>query len=558
MCSIEGFTAPQPFTIEQYTKLNKVRGPDDTNFFKDDQVNFGHNLLKISPNDSPSVQPYVTENGNVLTYNGEIYGLPEGTWDTKWLADRIEQKGISSLANNVNGMWAFSWYEPRKGTITLCRDHFGVKPLYYMEQFGDLFFSSTQKPLYAVLNQDNLLEIDEKKSNLFAHSDRFGIGRLTPWAHINRVCPGQIIEYSLDRKAITKLSSLWDFKKKIDMHLKWDPDEFESILVKAFNEVYDAGPNLKKTISLSGGLDSTLIASVLKNRENLSAVSCSFEDNGQKKSDTYNSYMLSESELAEQTAKEFNIPFYKSVVKEKFDTEEAYKALGTPIWDHNRIVPRYETVKKAAQQKEKVFIVGDCADELLTGYNGDFNSFYPRPSHYHNFGKEWLASRPHGLGDEYLKYSPIKVFGNDWINNVLLWRTMTQGDGFCTVADHLAGSFGMESRVPFLHQELAMYILSIPGVDKLRVPFNYKDHSMISPNNNKAVVDRREQRFWRMGNYKGVLRDHMRKFYPEHIIDRKRKIGFANPWDARDHKKNINIGKQNLLQVYNLMKQLTL
>ena len=60
MCSIEGFTGPQPFTIEEYTKFNKDRGPDDTNYWKDDIVNFGHNLLAISPNDSNKTQPNIS------------------------------------------------------------------------------------------------------------------------------------------------------------------------------------------------------------------------------------------------------------------------------------------------------------------------------------------------------------------------------------------------------------------------------------------------------------------------------------------------------------------
>ena len=79
MCSIEGFTGPQQFTIEQYTKFNKNRGPDATNHWNDGHVHFGHNLLAIAPQPKNKIQPFVTDKGNVLTYNGEIYGLPANT-----------------------------------------------------------------------------------------------------------------------------------------------------------------------------------------------------------------------------------------------------------------------------------------------------------------------------------------------------------------------------------------------------------------------------------------------------------------------------------------------
>ena len=163
MCSIEGFTGPQPFTIEDYTKFNKDRGPDDTNYWSDQFVSFGHNLLAISTNKSKKTQPYVTDKGNVLIYNGEIFGLGDDVFDTEWLANKIENEGIQSLKNDVNGMWAFVWYEPKNQRMWLVRDHFGVKPLYYLEQGTDLYFSSTPKPLYAVLNKYSSLEIDQNK-----------------------------------------------------------------------------------------------------------------------------------------------------------------------------------------------------------------------------------------------------------------------------------------------------------------------------------------------------------------------------------------------------------
>jgi asparagine synthetase B (glutamine-hydrolysing) len=332
MCSIEGFTGPQPFTIEDYTKFNKDRGPDDTNYWSDQFVSFGHNLLAISTNKSKKTQPYVTDKGNVLIYNGEIFGLEDDVFDTEWL----------------------------------------VKPLYYLEQGTDLFFSSTPKPLYAVLNKYTSLEIDQKRMQDFQKCDRFMPGSLIPYKDIKKVPPGKILCYNVKERRFGLDDTLWGGAKwNLDMDLKWDPEELEDIINKSFLEVLRPGQSVDKTISLSGGLDSTLIASILKNN-NVSATSCSWENKDTDLSTTRQG-MFDESVLAEKTCQQFNIKFNKSVVPRDFNhiMNEAYQALGLPIWDRNRIVPRYVNVKQAAENGNKVFIVGDCADELLTGYNGD-------------------------------------------------------------------------------------------------------------------------------------------------------------------------------------------
>ena len=149
MCSIEGTTSPD-FDIRLFAQANKCRGPDGTEYYHDDKVAFAHNLLAISPNPNKKSQPYVTDKGNVLVYNGEIFGLRNDQWDVEWLANYIEQHGVKGLSNNINGMWAFCWYEPSKDKLTLCRDHFGIKPLYYSFYKDFLYFSSTSLPLISL------------------------------------------------------------------------------------------------------------------------------------------------------------------------------------------------------------------------------------------------------------------------------------------------------------------------------------------------------------------------------------------------------------------------
>ena len=209
MCTIEGFTGPQPFTIEDYTKFNKDRGPDATNHWDDGIVHLGHNLLAIAPQPTNKSQPFETDKGNVLCYNGEIFGLDQQIYDTEWLANKIENEGIQSLKHGVNGLWAFSWYDIKQQKVYLVRDHFGVKPLFYMEVNGNLYWSSTTKPLIAALNKFGKFSISDKNFDLFQNQSRFLPCDLTPYEHIKKLSPGQIKIYNLNTHEFEPDDSMW-------------------------------------------------------------------------------------------------------------------------------------------------------------------------------------------------------------------------------------------------------------------------------------------------------------------------------------------------------------
>ena len=115
---------------------------------------------------------------------------------------------------------------------------------------------------------------------------------------VKKVPPGQILCYNVKERRFGLNDTLWGGSKwNLDMDLKWDPEEFDDKVKRCFQEVYFPGPKVNKTVSLSGGLDSTLILSVLRPHR-LSATSCSWEDDGTV-DDQDNVFMIKESELAE-------------------------------------------------------------------------------------------------------------------------------------------------------------------------------------------------------------------------------------------------------------------
>ena len=493
MCSVEGFTGKHDFTIEEYSKFNECRGPDGTTFYKDNYINLGHSLLAISPNETPLRQPWKMSDGNYLVWNGEIFGLEDGVFDTAWLSEKIVNDSLASLKYQHNWMGAGAIYDLKNLTITLFRDHFGVKPMYYMEMDGDFFFSSTARPLMAVINEkrpDEGITRDEKTWKIFQKNDRHLFGRYTQMERIRRLAPGQILTYDLRQAKFVSSDTFWGRKWTLHSDFKWTPTEMEKRFIEDFNEVCHA-PGVKKTISMSGGLDSTLIASLVKDQDELDVQSVKYDDFSNE-GDTVNTNMLDEYDIAKQAAEDMGLDFNTTYIPYHHQelVSKGQFALSLPQWDRNRWTARYANIEAAKERGSKIYIVGDGADELLTGYNGD----------YDYFGR--MKGRP-AMDDHTIKYyaerdskwqeikssMPQGIFGHDLINNRLFVRMMQHVDSFATTVDHLCGNFGMESRMPFLAQKLSKYLLAIPSAYKLHVPFDIEE----------------KERDFLMGHYKGLI-----------------------------------------------------
>lgn len=118
------------------------RGPDDEGFFYGDNFAFGHRRLSILDLSQAGHQPMQREN-LCITYNGEIYNYLElrdelkllgntfiSETDTEVILAAYRQWGTEAF-KKFNGMWAFAIADETKNEVIFCRDHFGIKPLYY-------------------------------------------------------------------------------------------------------------------------------------------------------------------------------------------------------------------------------------------------------------------------------------------------------------------------------------------------------------------------------------------------------------------------------------------
>ena len=169
MCSISGFFDPcADFTgkrdyflhvLDEMKSVLKHRGPDDNDRILMSHCGLAHTRLSIIDLDGGH-QPMTKEMDGFryhIVYNGEIYNLPilrnrlsehnikiQTTSDTEILLLSFLTFG-ADFVRDVDGIFAFAIYDERHNTLSLFRDSFGVKPLFYTIHNGTLIFSSEPK-----------------------------------------------------------------------------------------------------------------------------------------------------------------------------------------------------------------------------------------------------------------------------------------------------------------------------------------------------------------------------------------------------------------------------
>ena len=171
MCGIAGYFGSfhlPPERIEACVPLMKHRGPDDRGYYEN-QTNSRHAVLlhsrlSIIDLDPRSAQPFNIDH-KWLSFNGELYNYLElrellkreghtfrTQSDTEVLLRVISAWGWEGM-DRCEGMWAFALYDEADGSLTLCRDRFGEKPLYLCRAPEGIYFGSEVKFLFALMGR---------------------------------------------------------------------------------------------------------------------------------------------------------------------------------------------------------------------------------------------------------------------------------------------------------------------------------------------------------------------------------------------------------------------
>src|SRR6185369_8925943 len=165
VCGIAGFVNRDParpadeVLLRQMTRTLVHRGPDEEGYFTDGPAGLGMRRLRIIDL-AGGKQPIANEDGTIwVVFNGEIYNFRElrqdlegrghhftTNSDTEVIVHLYEEQG-AGCARALHGMFAFAIWDRRTQTLTLARDRFGKKPLYYAETSDGLWFGSEIKAL---------------------------------------------------------------------------------------------------------------------------------------------------------------------------------------------------------------------------------------------------------------------------------------------------------------------------------------------------------------------------------------------------------------------------
>lgn len=361
MCGIFG-TISRSTNTADFLNLaelsNQYRGPDETNYHRirenGVEITFGHTRLIITGDTKNGQQPVVKEK-MVLTYNGEIFNFENvhinGISDTEVLADLLEGGISNEKLNSLNGFFAFSAYYPETKTLYLVRDRFGEKPLYYKLINDTLYFSSAAQP-FKVLEAMEISPIQESPGGGIIFNEIF------PTKGVSQVPPGHLLCFRDNQIEIRK----WympDFRNIA-------PKNSYSHVVDAFEQtLFDAVRIRIKdqnsvAVSLSGGLDSTLIMDTIKRigGVNIEAFTLSTDDP-----------RFNELRVVEQHASRIGVDL-NVVLEPQHDIAQFNRCLEVLEFpSYNFSFVGYDSYYEAVRKKGiRVILEGHGPDEYLGGY----------------------------------------------------------------------------------------------------------------------------------------------------------------------------------------------
>lgn len=222
MCGIAGIVDQRGERVE-FARVRAMcdairhRGPDGDGFYDHGSASLGMRRLSIIDIDG-SDQPLYNEDRSIaMVFNGEIYNYRElraelvkqghhltTEGDGETLIHLYEQYGVDGMFRHLRGMYAFALFDVARQRLVLAVDHIGIKPLYYAEQNGFLYFSSEVKALIAggILPRLNPAVLDTY------FSFGFMIGQETLFGGVKRLMPGHAL---IAENGTIRLQRYWDF-----------------------------------------------------------------------------------------------------------------------------------------------------------------------------------------------------------------------------------------------------------------------------------------------------------------------------------------------------------
>ncbi|MBL0357657.1 MAG: asparagine synthase (glutamine-hydrolyzing) [Chitinophagaceae bacterium] len=383
MCGIAGYISlNNQFTQQQLKDAAAVmqyRGPDADGFYfsENNQVGFAHKRLSILDLSTAANQPMLSADGrHYIVFNGEVYNFNElkelladkgaslkTSSDTEVILELFVQKGPSCFTA-MNGMFAFAIYDNKENTVTLCRDHVGIKPLFYYADETNIVFASELKVIKKMMGDQ--LSVNNNSIPYFLHLG-FIPEPQTIYNNTYKFPSAHWLKIDLNSASFNNVGkSTTPFWKLQDTIQSTVMSEEPATKKQLRDLLYDSVE--KQLISdvpigtfLSGGIDSSLVTAIaakVSGSDKIKTFSIAIDDG------KYN-----ESKFARQVADHLKTDHHEFAVKEKDVMELVDKlipAYDEPFADSSAFPTMM--VSRLARKHVTVALSGDGGDELFHGY----------------------------------------------------------------------------------------------------------------------------------------------------------------------------------------------
>lgn len=559
MCGITGVLNLDGEPVSQRTLRNMTdmivhRGPDGEGYFIDGALGFGHRRLSIIDLSPAGAQPMETPDGDlVITYNGEVYNFQElrtelqakghqfhSKTDTEVVLHAYQEWGPSCL-ERLNGMFAFAIWNKRTRELFLARDRYGIKPLYYVQIGDTLLFASEIKaflkhPAFKVrVSLPHLLEYFTFQ-NIFTDGTLFDGVKLLP--------PGHYLRLPSGGEGAERVQ-WWDFDFE-EVDEQKTHEEYVEELDRLFRQAVrrQLVSDVPVGSYLSGGMDSGSITAIAA--QDLPHM-CTFTGGFDLTHASGLELAFDERSKAEAFSYEFQTEHYEVVLKSG-DMERCMEQL---VWhlEDPRVGQSYPNyyVARLASKFVKVCLAGTGGDELFAGYpwryyratvNQDFDDYIEK---YYGFWHRLIPNRyvmrlfHPPLWDQIKHLKTIDIFrevfrnhprppkrAEDYVNHSLYLEAKTFLHGLLVVDDKLSMAHSLETRVPFLDNDLVDFAQRIPTREKLR---NLDEVIRLNENDPQ---EKSSSYFQKTKDGKLLLREAMMKHIPQEAAEQV-KQGFSGP-----------------------------
>jgi asparagine synthase (glutamine-hydrolysing) len=576
MCGIAGLIdfsgAPvSKTTVVKMTNSINHRGPDGEGHWVEGNLGLGHRRLAIIDVSPSGSQPMQSSDGRfVISYNGEIYNYRElrkylesqgvkfkGTSDTEVVLESFAFWGADCI-KKFNGMFAFAIWDKNQKRLYLVRDRYGIKPLYYSKNKNILFFASEQRAIKTLPDFSNVL-------NLPAVYEYFTFQNIftdqTFSSNINIIPAGYYLEIRYPEKSVNK-HKYWDFDFQ-NPESNIDEKEYIEELGRLFKQAVTRQLNSSDVeigSYLSGGIDSgaiTALASLSSN--NLKTFTCGFD------LDSISGMELAfdEREQARSIARLHGTNHFETILKSG-DMERSLDEVATTI-EEPRVGQSYPNyfAAKLASRHVKVVLSGAGGDELFAGY--PWRYFAPaKSSSYSEYLDSYYLYWHRLLSNSDLQelFAPVSgsvknvwtkdIFTSvldgqdkdlrsvaDYINLSLYFEAKTFLHGLLVVEDKLSMHHSLESRLPFLDNDLVNFAMSLPVSLKIN---NLNNLPLTNENN---VLDKQKIKNNSNLGGKKILRSALESFLPIEATTAQ-KQGFSAPDASWFRGKSLEFVKNQL------------